>query len=214
MDPAKPREDIELRRMRYRLTDDQIRSIIDHADALGGAAYAHRNRVVLRLLAVLGLRVSELVGLNVTSIKVAGESSELRVDGKGGRVRVLQVPRSLAQDIWTLQSIQKGRGPVGRQGSPRPLILSRRNARLSRSAINRIVAAAAEAAGVQSPSDDHRQVWPHLFRHSLAKRLKANGVDDGVIQRILGHKRRSTTTEIYQAPAQQEIAEALEQGAI
>lgn len=177
-------------------------------DAAGEARIARavrlRDAAVLELLYSSGLRVSELVDLDLTSIDADGHT--VRVLGKGSKERVVPVglPALRAVDAW----IREGR-PVLLPESAQPdaraaLLLGVRGRRLNVRAVRDIVDAAARGAGIS------RHVTPHTLRHSAATHLVEGGADLRSVQDYLGHSSLQTT-QIYTHVSAARLRETLEQ---
>jgi integrase/recombinase XerD len=162
------------------LDRDQVAAILD---APGDDDIGLRDGAILELLYASGLRVSELVGLNLDRLDLA--NLQLRVIGKGNKERRVPMGEPARDRLHRYLS-----GPRERWTSGRPseaAFVSRRGRRLGREAVWRIVHRWAEAAGVQD------RVTPHTFRHSFATHLLEGGADLRVVQALLGHASISTT---------------------
>jgi len=146
-----------------------------------------RNKVILELLFACGLRVSELVNLEIANI--AFKEEWIMVTGKGNKQRLVPISDN------ALNLIQLYLDTERKMANPKPkdqeiLFLNRRGGRLSRVFIFTIVKELAEKAGIR------KNVSPHTFRHSFATGLVTNGADLRAVQNMLGHE-SITTTEIY-----------------
>jgi integrase/recombinase XerC len=140
---------------------------------------------LLELLYASGLRVSELVGLDLQDL--LAEQRTLRVLGKGRKER--QVPYH-AQAAAVLQGYLAFRGAflAAKALPPTPaLFLNQRGGRLTPTSVRILLRAALEAAAVRS------KVSPHALRHSFATHLLNRGMDLRAIQELLGHASLSTT---------------------
>jgi len=136
----------------------------------------------LALLAVMygaGLRVSEVVGLNLDDVDV--HQFELRVFGKGRKERIVPLPEGAAQ---YLQSWLNERLAANEEQA---VFLNNRNTRLSVRSVQRMLKDRALQTGVDV------SVTPHRLRHSFATHLLAGGVDLRAIQELLGHASLATT---------------------
>jgi integrase/recombinase XerD len=162
------------------LDPDQVEAILE---APGDDPIGLRDGAILELLYASGLRVSELIGLDLDRLDLP--NLQLRVIGKGNKER--RVPMGeLARD--RLHRYVGGPRPDWTAGHPTPAVfVSRRGRRLGREAIWRIVRHWAEESGVAE------RVTPHTFRHSFATHLLEGGADLRVVQALLGHASISTT---------------------
>ncbi len=134
-----------------------------------------RNQALLELCYAAGLRVSELVGLDVSDLDLPGRL--VRVRGKGGHDRIVPFgpPAAEALERWIAE--------MGGQG---PLFRNNRGGRLSTRGAYQIVRDAGANNGVAS-------LHPHALRHSCATHLLGAGADLRGIQEQLGHRSLSTT---------------------
>lgn len=145
-----------------------------------------RNKAIVETLYGSGLRVSELVNLQLSKLYM--DEGYMLVEGKGSKQRLVPLsPTSIRQiELWRLE---RNGWPVNPQDSD-ILFLNRRGGRLTRAMIFTIVKRLAEAAGIK------KKVSPHTFRHSFATHLLENGAGLRAIQQLLGHE-SITTTELY-----------------
>lgn len=146
-------------------------------DALVAAAKRPRDRLIVQAGAYLGLRVSEITGLEVPDIDLAGGSCFVH-EGKGAKDRLIPLPTRLIPEL---------RAWIGdrREGI---LLPSRKwQARLSVRAVQLLIARLAKRAGIA------RRVTPHTLRHTFGTRLLEAGVDIRSVQELLGHSSVSTT---------------------
>jgi len=141
-----------------------------------------RDRAIFELCYSAGLRAEELVNLDTASLDPDAE--ELRVEGKGGRTRIVPA----GEPAWrTLEAyLERGRPALAAEPEP-ALFLSKSGRRLSTSDIRRRLALAVRRAAVQAG------VSPHTLRHSFATHLLEGGADLRSIQELLGHASISTT---------------------
>jgi len=153
-----------------------------------------RDRAVLELLYATGVRVSELCGLDLTDVD-AGRRV-IRVFGKGAKERSVPygLPAQRALDAWL-----RDRPPVAHPA----LFLGARGGRLQQTVVRRIVAAAAQAAGLPHTS-------PHDLRHSAATHLLDGGADLRAVQDLLGHASLSST-QIYTHVSTERLRAAFKQ---
>lgn len=153
-------------------------------------AIGRRDRTLLLVALQTGLRVSELIGLDVGDV-VLDPSCQAHVQcrGKGRKERAtpLRSDTVKALDEWLRE----------RSGAPRePLFVSNRKQRFSRDGIERIVRKYARLASAACPSLKDKRVSPHTLRHSAAMELLRSGVSCTVIALWLGHE-SAETTQIY-----------------
>ena len=142
-----------------------------------------RDYCILTLFLNCGLRISELVGLNLRDI----QGDALRVLGKGNKVRILYF-NDACQDA--LRRYLAVRRPItGRDANA--LFLSSRNERVSRSTVHAMVKKRLSAAGI-----DETEYSSHKLRHTAATLMLQNGVDVRAVQEVLGHDHLNTT-QIY-----------------
>ncbi len=146
-----------------------------------------RNRAIIETLYGCGLRVSELVNLEVS--KVYLQEQYLIVNGKGNKQRV--VPMSEVAIDRILEYMREARSKVEvKPGEDNILFLNRRGSRLTRQMIFTIIRRLALKADVR------KTISPHTLRHSFATHLLEGGANLRAIQQMLGHESISTT-EIY-----------------
>lgn len=141
---------------------------------------AARDAAVIELFYSTGMRLSELVGLDVRDVDPISETA--RVTGKGSRERVCPVGGP------ALEAIQRYRHAA--RVNAGPLFINKSRRRLSSRAVNSLLKLRLAQAGL--PSD----LSPHKLRHSFATHLLDNGADLRSVQTLLGHASLSTT-QIY-----------------
>lgn len=142
-----------------------------------------RDYCILALFLNCGLRISELVGLNLNDI----QDDALRILGKGNKVRIVYLNET-CQDA--LQRYLAVRRPI-RGRDENALFLSSQNERISRSTVHAMVKKRLREAGL-----DSTQYSSHKLRHTAATLMLQNGVDVKAVQEVLGHDHLNTT-EIY-----------------
>jgi integrase/recombinase XerD len=145
-----------------------------------------RDRVMLELLYATGLRVSELVALELPQVNL--EVGYVRVTGKGSKQRI--VPMGEPAQRLLLEYLELIRPRLVKRGASRILFLSRRGASLTRQAFWKSLHARARRAGLS------KAVSPHMLRHSFATHLLGGGADLRSVQTMLGHA-DIATTQIY-----------------
>ncbi len=166
------------------LDADAVSALLE-APRLDSAVY-WRDRAILEFLYATGVRVSELVGLRLTNIDL--EEGLCTVFGKGSKERMVPLGRpacvALSRYLREVRpALEKGRGGGC-------VFLNQRGRPLSRTAVWKIVKAAARLAGIEG------RVSPHVLRHTFATHLLEGGADLVAVQELLGHADISTT-QIY-----------------
>jgi integrase/recombinase XerC len=151
------------------------------------SAAGHRDRTIVELLYGAGLRVSELVGLDLADVQLAQRM--LRVRGKGRKERLVPFGRR-AEEALRAYLPARAEWRRKRQESDEPLLVNQRGGRLSDRSVRRILDAA-----VERTADLHR-LHPHALRHAFATHLLEAGMDLRAIQELLGHSSLATT-QIY-----------------
>jgi site-specific recombinase XerD len=158
------------------LKPDEVAELLDRIP--GSSPLDLRDRALLELAYSSGLRAEELVNLDLTSLDP--DSEEVRVEGKGGRTRVVPV----GEHAWQALDRYLSRGrTVLNCGASEALFISKTGKRLSTSDVRRRLKLQTRRAGVS----------PHTLRHSFATHLLEGGADLRTIQELLGHASISTT---------------------
>jgi integrase/recombinase XerD len=160
-------------------------------DALLGAVPGdgprpQRDRAILELLYAGGLRISELVGLDLGDADLY--DGLVRVMGKGSKERVVPLGRSAREAVGDY--LTTGRPQLAGRQRETALFLNARGGRLTRQGAWLIVRAAGDRAGLQG------RLFPHVLRHSCATHMLDRGADIRVVQELLGHASLSTT-QVY-----------------
>ena len=152
----------------------------------GNTPEATRNRAMLELLYATGMRVSELVSLDLEDIDL--EQSFVRCFGKGSKERLIPIHRQASETVKTYLSV--GRPKLTKHRSVQATFLSRRGDRLSRQGFWLVLRKLSIQAGIQ------RNITPHTLRHSFATHLLRGGAPLRHVQELLGHA-SITTTQVY-----------------
>jgi len=181
------------------LSLDEALSLLDSIDGKN----KERNYAIITLFLNCGLRLSELVGLNVSSLSPNGS---LRVVGKGNKERVLYLNESC---IDALQKYIKVRSEQSiKHGNENALFIKRNGKRIS----NRMVQTVVEQF-VQKSGLDTNVYSTHKLRHTAATLMYQNGVDVRVLQEVLGHSNLGTT-QIYTHLGDKQIEKAIKENPI
>lgn len=167
------------------LTVDEIDALIAAIPDPAGTGL--RNRAIIETLYGCGLRVSELVNLELS--KVYLKEHYLVVTGKGSKERMVPMSEISADLITVYVAGQRG-DVVVRRGEENIVFLNNRGSRLTRQMIFTIIRRLALAAGIT------KTISPHTLRHSFATHLLEGGANLRAIQQMLGHE-SIATTEIY-----------------
>jgi integrase/recombinase XerC len=164
------------------LAPDQARAVVDSA-AGAEEPIGLRDAVVLELLYASGIRVSELVGLDVDDVD--RDRRVLRVLGKGRKERTVPygAPAERALDAW----LTRGRPALATERSGPALLLGVRGGRLDQREARRTVHTAVTAA------PGAPDIGPHGLRHSVATHVLEGGADLRLVQELLGHASLATT---------------------
>ena len=149
------------------------------------SAFGKRDRAMLETLYGLGLRVSELVSLRISSIWT--EQGFVSVIGKGDKQRLVPLG-GMARDA--IRDYLEVRGPAADRESSDNLFLNRVGRAVTSVAVFKMIKAYAVKAGIS------KEISPHTLRHSFATHLIENGADLRAVQEMLGHE-SILTTEIY-----------------
>ncbi|NCF32863.1 MAG: site-specific tyrosine recombinase XerD [Proteobacteria bacterium] len=156
-----------------------------------------RDRAMLELLYASGLRVSELIALQMVSVNL--RQGVVRVVGKGNKERLVPVGETALD--WLQRYIRDGRQELLRAGGS-VLFPSRLGRAMTRQTFWHALQRYAVAAGIQ------KSISPHTLRHAFATHLVDNGADLRAVQMMLGHSDLSTT-QIYTHVAQQRLQSLL-----
>lgn len=163
----------------------EIQEIENLLDATAGASLSSkRDKALLETLYSSGIRVSELVGLNVEDTDVLG--GVLRIRGKGKKERMVPIGRKAQEAIR--EYLEKRGNDYGKAGGA--LFFNKNSTRLTDRSVRRILIKYARKASI------HKDVSPHTLRHSFATHLLDRGADLRSVQELLGHESLSTT-QIY-----------------
>jgi integrase/recombinase XerC len=175
------------------LTEDEMTRLLEmpsDADPLG-----RRDRAILELFYASGLRLSELVGIDVQDVDLRGRL--VRVMGKGSKQRIVPFnhPTERALRAWL-----KDRMTIAVPGKKAdPMFVNYRGTRLTGRSVHRLVCRYVSRCSTQFG------ISPHALRHSFATHLLQRGADLRAIQELLGHTRLSTTQRYTHVNATQLI---------
>ena len=171
---------------------DEVRELLEAPDR--ATPLGRRDSAILELFYASGLRLSELVGLDLEDINLSGRF--LRVRGKGGKERMVPCNRTAAaavrtylkdRQILVASASKTKRRTADVPRSPEPVFVNYRGGRLSTRSVDRLV------RRYVARSSAKIGISPHALRHSFATHLLERGADLRAIQELLGHARVSTT---------------------
>ena len=166
------------------LSVEEIETLLQSPDTTASGGL--RDKAMLELLYATGLRVSELVSIQLNLINL--EAGYLRTMGKGSKERL--VPLGDEAGIWVKRYLSEARERLLNKQNSVYLFVTRRGTKMSRQYFWRILGEYAVRAGID------KKISPHTLRHSFATHLLAHGADLRAVQMMLGHADISTT-EIY-----------------
>jgi integrase/recombinase XerD len=172
------------RRLPSLLSREEVERLLARPDPRTLAG--RRDRAMLELLYATGLRVSELVALELNDVNL--ETRVLVARGKGSKDRLVPVGAPAAESVRAYLS--SAREALLRGRLSKDLFVTPRGRRMTRQGFAKIVARYGRAAGIR------RAISPHKLRHSFATHLLEGGADLRVVQAMLGHADVSTT-QIY-----------------
>jgi len=163
----------------------QVRSLLEQPTKLS-APEAKRDRAMLELLYASGMRVSELVSLNLDDVDT--EEGYVRCFGKGHKERLIPIYQQAASAV--AEYVKEARPHLVPDSGERALFLNRRGDRLTRQGFWQILKGYAKSAKLDAA------VTPHTLRHSFATHMLSGGADLRSVQELLGHANISTT-QVY-----------------
>ena len=182
-----PTEFLELPKLRKKLptvlSKEEVEKLLD-IDLTD--CYSYRNKAMLELLYSTGLRVSELVNLELSNIDL--ENCTLKTIGKGNKERI--IPISDYALYYVEKYINKYRGSMLKKGVNNYVFINNHGNVMTRQGFFKIIKKLAVEKNIKTP------ISPHTLRHSFATHLLDYGADLRSIQEMLGHSNLSTT-QIY-----------------
>ncbi len=189
------------KRLPKAITIEQVEKLLsapDERDTLGA-----RDRAMLETLYSTGIRVSELVGLNLDDLDFTGEA--LRVRGKGKKERLVPLGSHALGSIKKYTDMMRAdprfSDAVDPHHAAQPLFLNKHGKRLSSRSVRRKLDKYLRQAGLDA------SISPHTLRHSFATHLLDNGASLRDVQEMLGHQSLSTT-QVYTHLTSQRMRDA------
>ena len=175
------------------LSEEEVDLLIRSPDPNSGSIEL-RDRVMLEVLYATGLRVSELVGLRLTSLNL--RQGIVRVLGKGSSERLVPIGEDAL--IWLERYLENGRPDLLKERLSDVLFLSNRGQMMTRQTFWHAVKKYSARVGIR------RVISPHTLRHAFATHLLNHGADLRAVQMMLGHADLSTT-QIYTHVAKERL---------
>ncbi|RUO34681.1 site-specific tyrosine recombinase XerD [Aliidiomarina soli] len=169
------------------LSESDVEALLEAADT--SSALGLRDRCMLEVLYATGLRVSELVGLQVSEVNL--RQGVIRVTGKGDKERL--VPMGEEAMDWLQRYLKTSRPELlasGKKGPTDVVFLSLRGQQMTRQTFWHRIKQLAAQAGLNA------DLSPHTLRHAFATHLLNHGADLRALQMLLGHS-DIATTQIY-----------------
>jgi integrase/recombinase XerD len=148
----------------------------DTISLLLNQAKTERDKLIIKTLYLLGLRVSELINIRWNDFQIINEKVELKVIGKGNKTRHILVPNDLFKSL------------IEQKSHDEYVFISYQNNKLSRQSVNKLLKTITAKLGINS-------INPHAFRHSHATHSLANGCDISLLMQSLGHSSLKITQQ-------------------
>jgi len=172
------------RRLPSFLTTDEITRLLEAPDI--STPQGQRDRALMELLYASGVRVSELVKLNLEQVDL--DTREIRVWGKGAKERMVLMGEPAAEALTAY--LNQGRLELPGKKRTNAMFLNRYGERLTERSVQNILQEYANMVGIG------KRVHPHMLRHTFATHLLDGGADLRVVQELLGHASLSST-QVY-----------------
>ena len=174
------------------LSEDEVEGLLEAPDIKTDVGM--RDRSMLELLYACGLRVSELVDIQITEVILS--DGVIRVTGKGSKTRL--VPMGEEAVDWIKKYLAESRQNILNKQTSKFLFVTNRGGEMTRQAFWYLIKKYALMANIDKPMS------PHILRHAFATHLINHGADLRVVQMLLGHSDISTT-QIYTHVARERL---------
>ncbi|ADY56562.1 Tyrosine recombinase xerC [Syntrophobotulus glycolicus DSM 8271] len=170
---------------------EKLLAVLDDSSEMG-----QRDKLIIELLYGSGLRVSELVGINIEDLDL--ESAFVRIRGKGGKERIVPLTEPAVLEL------RRYLDRWGRSQHQEALIRNYQGTRMSTRSVRRILDKLEKKANL------NQHIYPHMLRHTFATHLLDGGADLRSVQELLGHKKLSST-QIYTHLTREKLREVYRQ---
>ena len=167
------------------LSYEEIVKMLDSIDL--SQQFGHRNKAIIEVMYGCGLRVSEVISLNISDIYMKDEF--VRIIGKGEKERLVPIGKRTLNELMLYVKGERLHQEIKAKYTDK-VFISARGTSLTRQSVFLLVKSLAEKAGIK------KTISPHTLRHSFATHLLEGGADLRAVQQMLGHSSISTT-EIY-----------------
>ena len=167
------------------LSYEEIVKMLDSIDL--SQQFGHRNKAIIEVMYGCGLRVSEVISLNISDIYMKDEF--VRIIGKGEKERLVPIGKRTINELMLYVKGERLHQDIKAKYTDK-VFISARGTSLTRQSVFLLVKSLAEKAGIK------KTISPHTLRHSFATHLLEGGADLRAVQQMLGHSSISTT-EIY-----------------
>ena len=173
------------------LTEEEVNKLLDIKCV---KPIDYRNKAMLEMLYATGMRISELLNLELSNINLIDES--VKVMGKGSKERI--IPISDITIKYLKIYLNSYRNFILNDKTSEYIFINYNGKRMSRQGFFKILKTLCQKSGI------NKEISPHILRHSFATHLLNNGADLRIIQELLGHENISTT-EIYSHISKEKI---------
>jgi integrase/recombinase XerD len=180
------------------ITINQVRTLLEQPDK-HDTPESRRDKAILELLYASGMRVTELVSLNLEDIDIEG--GYVRCFGKGRKERLIPIYQQAG--LCVQKYVKNTRPRLVRDTAEKALFVNHRGDRLTRQGLWQILKGYAKEANLNA------EVTPHTLRHSFATHMLNGGADLRSVQELLGHSNISTT-QVYTHLTDERIRAAYE----